>query len=201
MVRVLMRAGQFAHLDQATIEAKLDELWNPNLRFAKHEGRYSNDGEEEAVPWVLVKAKAYISEPLYDANTINFIGSAEGVTCCLCLNIEKVPGYAVHHWVPSDFIHHVCPTFLRHAGPRNEWNKREWGQYGQPLCSHCRRAISNKLWREYGMNDPKVPRDAWNGVLAHLAANPVFRKRVLLHANNLARLRFDPRVVPTRGQC
>ena len=191
MLRALSRAGQFAHVPVANLAENLDELYD--IEFRLRLGRHAPS--EMAVPLALVKAResGWLTEPGYDAKTIDYIAMWEGVCCCLCLRVDRPVGPATPYTIPKGFALFVCPTFLRVEGPERFDDQ-------PPLCLPCRHALGNKLWRDYGIHERPDTEAVWSALLAWLLANRSFRERVEANASKVNELRFDPRRIPARGR-
>lgn len=190
VLRAMGAAGQFAHLSPEQIEAEVAILYDERRPW--HElGPVVRDTIERAVPRVLMLAHrdGFMARECFDGEVVNWVALRLGVTCSLCLDIDMPDGRS--EWeLPNGFLAAVCPSFLMVGGFREV-------KAAQPACRACRRSLSGYFWRSHGLRVPSGD-DAWDSALAWLLINPGFRERVVRHAENVTRLRFDPRRVPER---
>lgn len=198
MVRVLMRAGQFAHLSEADFVRSLDSLWDISVRMAwlsEGETHYHHSTwAERAVSIGLVKAAetGLMKRGYFDARAVDWIARTEPTLCCLCLNIGET--FKGVYDIPLEFTAYVCPTFETYAAPY---------YVRRPFCGPCSWAIASGVRVEEGTTSDLRRRtfrsrldhseDVWNSVLARLTQNAKFRDRVMTNADNATALRFDPR--------
>ena len=190
VLRAMTAAGQFAHLSPEQIEAEVAILYDERRPWHE-QGPLVRDTIERAVPRVLMMAHrdGFMARQCYDGEVINWVALRSGVTCCLCLDVDMPDGR--FEWVlPNGFLADVCPTFLAISGVHEI-------KAAQPACRACRRSLAGYFWRTYGIRGPRGD-DAWSAALAWLLLNPNFRERVVMHADNIDRLRFDPRRQPER---
>ena len=199
MLRVMLTAGQFAHVTPDQIESALDDLYDPSVRFDAEWGRnYNHHGCDDAVPYTLVKADqaGFLTERCYDCQTIHYFGRVAGIVCCLCLEIESERAYfnsGVGWSVPDSFVSFVCPTYLRAETTMRMPGGMPVTQSGIPMCGRCIKAVGSKLWRDNGGKWLEGNDALYLPALTWLLTNPSFRKRIERNAGNLSRLRFDPR--------
>lgn len=189
MVRVLMRAGQFAHLGEADFNRSLDSLWNIDERLT-----WISDGAtsyhpstwaERAVSIALLKAAetGLIPKDYFDAQTIDFVARTEPTLCCLCHSISDT--FKGVYDISLGFAVYACPTFYALDVPY---------YVRRPFCGACSWAISARIKQERDNPQP-IPHGEylWGAVLAWIVASPKFRERASENFGNRSRLRFDPR--------
>lgn len=191
MVRVLLLAGQFAHLTEADFHRSLDDLWDVDQRMDWLSGGHgatayqASTWAERAVSISLVKAAetGLIPRDYFDAQTVDWVARTEPTMCCLCLALSGEAFGGIYS-IPLNFVSYVCPTFLRIDAPYF---------VRRPFCGKCSWAVSH--WVGWASDQEDVSRDelSWDAALAHLLTLPAFRQRVRDHAENIHRLRFDPR--------
>lgn len=201
MLRVLSRAGQFAHLASSDIEEALDELYDHTFR-SRIAGSPIEAYAEKAVPLAFVKAARgrLLTERAYDATTAWYVAKTLGVSCCLCLRVDY-PGATL---LDRRFGPFYCPTHLRTG---NDSRKRD-GSYVRPscggplpFCCACAAALSNWVWRNHGLGiQNPVDDHTIFASAAWLVTNRTFRERVQENAYRASELRFDPRRIQTWGR-
>jgi hypothetical protein len=200
MLRVLSRAGQFAHLAPSDIGGALDELYDHNFR-ARIADQTLDCYAEAAVPIAFVKAQRgrLLAEKAYDARAAHYVAKTLGVTCCLCLDVD----YASTELLDRRFGPFFCPTHLRCGND----TRTSTGEYVRParsgplpFCQACARALSNWVWRNWGLARARqVPDEIAFASVSWLMTNRPFRERVQDNAHRAHLLRFDPRRIPAWG--
>jgi hypothetical protein len=194
MLRVLMRAGQFAHLSEAELGRSLDGLWDTDGRaewLAEGEGHYYRaTWAERAVSLALVKASdmGLMPRGYFDIQTVDWIARTEPTLCCLCLHVGET--FKGNYDVPVEFVSYVCPTFETFDAPY---------YVRRPICGPCSWIVANWERGNAGIGNRPQPHplaygpDLWNWVLSRVVMNEKFQERVRLNASNVNLLRFDPR--------
>lgn len=197
LVRILMRAGQLAHLREAEIRYALDVPYAPNRALRENhpvESLYYDDENHvySIVPDALWKAHVSCGFPrLYDGmHVLEYFLCNVGIVCPLCGRIET-SRYRINT-MPSFIAAHVSASSLVvHTGKR------------QPIglirthatsCENCANQVNNWLCRTMGhMSYYDGSDDIALAAIHWLAGNSLFRRRVKENKRTWDDLRFDPR--------
>lgn len=197
LVRILMRAGQLAHLSEAQIRYELDVPYAPNRVLRENHPAQSLYYDDEnhvysIVPDALWKAHISCGFPrLYDGmHVLEYFFCNVGIVCPLCGKIEDN-----RHWIklmPNFIAAHVSASSLVvHMGKRQPTGL---SRTHTTTCGNCANQISNWLWRTLGSQSYSVESDDIALAAIHwLAGNPSFRQRVKENRITWDSLRFDPR--------
>ncbi len=200
MVRVLLRAGQFAHLTEADFNRSLTSLWNIDDRLAWiDEGStayHRATWAERAVSIGLVKAAetGLMVPDYFDVQAVDWVARTEPTLCCLCLEISDP--FKGCYDIPLAFAKFVCPAFEVVAAPY---------YVRRPFCGACSWMIGSGVRTDadlrfnsaVSLNDRLPPGDdLWTSILARMINNRKFRDRVHERRANVRKLRFDPRRAP-----
>lgn len=176
MLKVLLRAAQFAHLSRRIIERELSELYKDSSRL--------KDGDrtayvDKAVPDVLIKLHRAGQPMFYDAmGVLDHFIYKYGVLCPICF-ASHGGGYG-----PKILDLFMSPQFLRMETER---------YYYSTICRSC----YDSMCRFY-KNKRIETREDCVTCLCWLLNNTTFRTR--LKANGWRKLRFDPRAeIPVFG--
>jgi len=187
LIRTLLRAGQFAHLSEATLHSRLTQAvtYSGEIVFARWWGVPPVGGPNGT----------------FNASFACWLALATGsrALCCLCGKTDSPPAAGC-----AQLARAACPTWLQISGPPR--------MEVYPFCRKCDSTLDRlsepfkrtEEWTPHqGGTDPRLrwsfreERDI-DLVLSLLLVNPSFRGRVEKHADTFARLRFDPRREPER---
>lgn len=184
MERVLLDAGQFAHLSVGDIRDGLDQIYDPGYRKIDEEKCLGY--ADAAAHDVLFRAHSSgLCQQLFcPAQTMEDIANSKGALCCLC---GRTDTNNHTYGIPDEFQSFVCPRVV--CGEYTEDGERNVWISPSAMCDDCAKIIRQRSRRcDYWKSEA-----LWVDILSRLNESPTFRDRVRRNAKTWASLRFDPR--------